>query len=140
MPIPVITPQIASAGLSVELGFSLLSYMGSRTAPAKSGNGTNYFFDFEAVCGPQYADTNKGRHVTFLIYGPNLETFEDTQALFKQMMCALTDSAADDLVGIEVKDEQIAGKKCWADIQERTSDGKVYKDFKLFTPENQPPF
>lgn len=142
MPIPKITEQIAQAGIPIALGVSLLEFIGSRSAPSKGGNGVNYFFEFQAVCGPQMSEENKGRKVTYMVYGPNLEGggFEDVQNVYKQFTSSITGLTAEELIGVDIEDSQIVGKKVWADISERTQDGKTYKDFKGFYPEDRPPF
>lgn len=140
MPIPKITPQVAAASTPLILGHSLLHFVGSRSASSSSG-GTNYFFDFEAECGPQFSEDNKGRKVTYMVSGGALESgIEQVCAPYNQMMCALTGLTTRDLVNVEVTDEMLAGKKVWADIQERIQDGKSYKDFKAFYPSDCPPF
>lgn len=141
MPIPKITDQIAAASTPLVLGWSLLHFVGSRSQSTASGTGVNYFFDFEAELGPGNSDMNKGRKVTYMVSGGALEAaIEQVCAPYNQMLCALTGLTTKELVGVDVTDQMLAGKKCWADVQERIVEGKPYKDFKGFAPEGNIPF
>lgn len=142
MPIPKITEQIAAAGIPLTLGVSLLEFTGSRSAKSKNSDGVNYFFEFNCIMGPQHSEENKNRRVTYLVYGPNLSEggFEDVQKVYGQFMSAITGMTAEELVGIDVEDDQIIGKRVWADVGETVKDGRTFKQFKGFYPEDKPPF
>lgn len=140
MPLPKITEKIVASTKPLSLGWSLLELKDIRTGSARSG-GTNYFFEFEAISGPNSSDENKGRSVTMLINGGALESgISEACAAYTGCICALTNSTEADVTGAELDENALKGSKCWADVGQRIVDGKTYWDFRGFSPATEVPF
>jgi hypothetical protein len=123
-------------------GWSLLTLTKTpNSKPAKSGDGVNYYFEFEAEAGPNNSEENKGRTVTYMVSGGALDAgITDVTAPYLQMMCALTGLTESQLSGQDIDESALVGRKVWANIGERAVDGKTYKDFKCFSPATELPF
>lgn len=141
MPIPLITTKILNSGVPALPGWSLLEFNDVRAAQAASGNSTNYFFEFTILAGPQNSMDNKDKSVTFMVSGAALAAgIEDTCGAYYQMLSCLTGVPAADLVGVEVDENALKGKKAWADIKKKIYEGKEQNDFKAFMPPDTTPF
>jgi hypothetical protein len=112
-----------------------------RSSPSKSGDGVNYFFDFEAIQGPNSGDENVGRRVTMMISGKALDAgVGEVCAQYYGAMCALTGATPAEIKDQEIDESRLVGQKLWSDIQDRIVDGKTYKDFRQFSPSTEVPF
>jgi hypothetical protein len=142
MPLPRLTEKILASTKEIEEGWSLLELKEVRAASAKNeGGGTNYFFDFEAISGPNSGDTNKGRSATMMINGKGLDAgIAQVCAAYVGCICALTGSTEAEVLGADLDEDRLKGRKCWADIQRRIVDGKSYLDFRAFSPVNVVPY
>lgn len=142
MPLPKLTDKILASTKEIEEGWSLLELNEIRATAAKNeGGGTNYFFEFEAISGPNSMDTNKGRSATMMINGKGLDSgISSVCAAYVGAICALTGSTEEEVLGAELDENLLKGKRCWADVQRRIVDGKSYLDFRAFSPENVVPY
>ena len=141
MPLPRLTDKILASSKPIEPGWSLIELTDIRSSSAKSGDGTNYFFDFEGVAGPNSSEDNKGRSVTLMISGKALDAgVAEVCANYSGILCALTNCSESEVSNVELDENLLKGKKCWADIQKRVQDGKTYSDFKAFSPATEIPF
>ena len=141
MPIPLITTELIAKSKTCDNGWSLLQLEDVRSQAAAKGNGVNTFFDFEAISGPGNSDDNAGRRITYLVSGAGLEAgVADVINIYIQLLCALTNSTAAEIQGQEIDEKNLIGLKVWADIGERAVEGKLYKDFKCFSPADATPF
>lgn len=141
MPIPLITAKILASGTPVIPGWNLIEFNDTRATPAKSGSSTNYFFDFTIHAGPQNSMENKDKSCTLMISGAALEQgIEDACGAYYQMLSCLTGVPASDLIGQEIDENSLKGRKCWANIQKKTYEGKEQNDFKAFMPDGTVPF
>lgn len=142
MPLPRITDKILSASQPIIPGWSLLVLTGvPRSQPSKSGDGVNYFFDFEAIQGPNSGEENIGRRVTLMISGKALEAgVGEVCAQYYGTMCALTGLTPAEIKDAEVDESRLVGQELWADIQDRIVDGKTYKDFRQLYPATEVPY
>ena len=141
MPIPMISEQIMASSKAVEDGWTLFELMAVRSQASKDGKSVNFFFEFEAVQGPQSSEENKGRRATNTVNTAGLQT-GITQACnnYIGMLAALSELPASELVGQEVDEQALIGKQIWADIGTTIRDGKPQKNFNAFTPKSIIPY
>lgn len=141
MPLPKLTAKIIASSKEIEIGWSLLELKDTRSQAAKSGNGTNYFFDFEAVSGPNSSEENAGRSVTFMVSGGGLEAgISDVCATYFGLLYGLTGLPQEDLKDMQVDENALKGKRCWAMIDSRVVEGKKYFDLKACVPPTEIPY
>lgn len=142
MPIPKITEKLIKASEPVLPGWNLLVLSAEpRSQASNSGKGVNYFYDFNVISGPGNSNENAGKSVTYVVSGLALDSgISEVCGPFLQLMCALTGLTKEELANTEIPDSALVGQKVWADIGERTSEGKTYKDFKCFSPATEVPF
>ena len=115
--------------------------MGVRSQASKDSKSVNYFWEFEAVCGPNSSEENKGRRVTNMVNGAGLEAgITQVCAGYIGMIAGLTGLSAEEIAEREIDETTLIGKKVWADVGERTVEGKVFKDFRAWSPANVLPF
>ena len=142
MPIPKITNKLVKSAEPVQLGWNLLVLSEvPRAQASSSGNSVNYFYDFTIEAGPGNSTENAEKSITYMVNGAALEAgITEVCGPYLQLMGALTGLTAEELVDKEINENQLVGRKVWADIGERIVEGKSYKDFKCFTPATQIPF
>lgn len=141
MPIPLITAKILASGTPVIPGWNLIELVDTRASAAKSGNSTNYFFDFTIHAGPQNSMENKDKSCTFMVSGAALEQgIEDACGSYYQMLSCLIKEDAQNLIGQEIDENSLKGRKCWAQISKKTYEGKEQNDFRAFMKDDVVPF
>jgi hypothetical protein len=141
MPIPMISPQILASSKAVDDGWTLFELMAVRNQASKDGKSVNYFWEFEAVQGPNSSQDNKGRRATNTVNTAGLETGITAACNnYIGMISCLTGLSAEDLVGQSVDEQALIGKKIWADIGTTIRDGKPQKNFNAFCPSNVIPY
>lgn len=141
MPIPMISAEILAKSKSCDNGWSLLQLEGVRFNPAANGKGVNTFFDFVAVSGPGNSDDNAGRTISWMVAGAALAAaVPEVVNTYIQFICAVTELSPAEVVGQEIDENKLIGQKVWADIGDRPVEGKLYKDFKCFSPASAIPF
>lgn len=141
MPLPKLTEKIIASSKPLEVGWSLFTLKETRATAAKSGKGTNYFFDFEADCGPNSSEDNKGRSATLMINGTGLEAgIAEVCAAYYGMLSALTGLSANELTNQALDENALVGKKMWAEVKHRIVEGKTFLDWTQFSPASEMPF
>lgn len=141
MPIPMISAEIYAKSKTCENGWSLLELDAVRFNPSNNGKSVNTFFDFTAVSGPNNSDDNAGRKISYMVAGGAIEAgVADAVNVYIQFICAMTDLSPQEVIGAEVDENKLIGRKVWAEIGDKPVEGKLYKDFKCFSPAGTIPF
>lgn len=141
MPIPRITPEILAKSKSCENGWSLFELLDISSSEAKSGKGVNTYFHFTALSGPGNSEDNVGREISYIVSGSGVEAgISDVVNVYTQLLCALTDSTAEEIVNAEIDEQFLLGKRVWGEVGDRPYEGKMYKEFKTFAPDGATPF
>lgn len=141
MPIPMISDKILASSKAVENGWSLFELMGVRASPSSDGKSVNYFWEFEAIQGPNSSEENKGRRATNCVNTAGLAAgIQQACSNYIGMLSALTGIPGADIVNETIDESVLIGKKLWADITTTIREGKTQKNFVGFSPENDIPF
>jgi hypothetical protein len=126
---------------AVEDGWTCFELMAVRSQASKDGKSVNYFWEFEAIQGPQSSEENKGRRATNTVNTAGLESgITSACNNYIGMLAALTELPADELVGKSIDEQVLIGKQIWADIGTTIRDGKPQKNFNAFSPKNLIPY
>jgi hypothetical protein len=141
MPLPRLTQKLVASGKPLTPGWSLLEFQNIRDNPTKD----LYFWEFQAVTGPQSSDENAQRTVTLMISGKALESgVSEVCNAYTGILCGLLQMTEEQLVEKDIDpalfNQILAGKRVWVDVQFTVSEGKSYPSFKQFSPATEIPF
>lgn len=121
MPTLSLTKEMINRSKPPELGWSHATLISVNSNPAKSGNGVNYFFQFQCESGPQDSDDNKGRTITYMVNtgSVGLDGSSGVPFIYERFMnfvSAILDTPRVDLDADDYNLDLWVQKTCWIKV------------------------